>query len=311
MDMIGCNSVCPEPETTKAPFAYADHHHCAIKGMKYEKGTGTAVPSFVATAEACQDFCAADTSMPCGYFNYDMEAESCTLFTDIGAELPSGNDWFAGARGFVTGGPDCTVQDALDAESVAINGAKGCFRANSIFINADYGTCGGASGVYAELSGSVFVSSDEHKATQDGFDWMKGINVVVEPIMTATDCQVKCAAEDGCDFFDWTGLLGAEAHQCWLKKMPAAGGACTVDNAIGFNYGKVVGPKVCPEKTKPKEGMGDGMGGGDGMGMGMGGNGTNGTDVTVDEGSGEAPVDDSSATVATASVAVVVAALLF
>ena len=99
--------------------------------MKYEKGTGTAVPSFVATAEACQDFCAADTSMPCGYFNYDMEAESCTLFTDIGAELPSGNDWFAGARGFVTGGPDCTVQDALDAESVAINGAKGCFRVSS------------------------------------------------------------------------------------------------------------------------------------------------------------------------------------
>lgn len=99
VDMIGCNTECPTTTPAPAPFEYADHHHCAVKGMKYVNGgDGTAVGRFVATAMDCQDECAA-ASDTCGFFNYDATAETCTLYD--AALLPSGNNWFEEARGIL------------------------------------------------------------------------------------------------------------------------------------------------------------------------------------------------------------------
>eukprot|EP00729_Bicosta_minor_P008154 gene8154-32242_t len=235
VDMIGCNTECPTTTPAPAPFEYADHHHCAVKGMKYVNGgDGTAVGRFVATAMDCQDECAA-ASDTCGFFNYDATAETCTLYD--AALLPSGNNWFEEARGILTGGPDCARADALKAAAASIDGHPECFRNNAIYVNSDFGSCGGAGGVYADLSGTVYVASEGQKTKMEETGWYGGVTFVVEAIETVLACQEKCAAEEGCDFFDWSGNEGTEPNECWLKQLKVDG-RCTVDNSIAFQFGK-------------------------------------------------------------------------
>ena len=118
-------------------------------------GDGTAVGTFIADAKACQDQCTAADA--CGFFNYDAENQVCHTF-GVGDALPASPTWFVDARGFLTGGPDCAIEDALAAEAAALKGAAGCFTANAIYINAAFGTCGGSND-NAALSGSIFVAS--------------------------------------------------------------------------------------------------------------------------------------------------------
>lgn len=71
--------------------------------------------------------------------------------------------------------------------------------------------------------------------------WFPDSNqAIVEPTLTAEACQKRCADSDvKCEYWDWTGLLGKDSKECWLKKKVD----CTPTNTI--KWGSASGPKSC------------------------------------------------------------------
>jgi hypothetical protein len=203
---------------------------CSFVGRSYMAEGSTQIPSAVADGNACQAACTkVNTFQPgsCAIWSYNYELAICHISPP--RELPPTSEWFESADEVVSGPVDCGDVDV-------------CFYNNAVYGNADFGASG-----FAGLPGvsPVYVPTEARKAALEGEGWWDGAKTVtVEDMPTPEACHAKCAATDGCDWFDWTGLEGSDPKECWLKTELG-----DTTNHIGIKMGVVVGPKVCPDTT--------------------------------------------------------------
>ena len=135
----------------------------------------------------------------------------------------------------ISGAADCSATQYLTEAAKPTNDPAGnCIRVHTSYGNGATGGCSNAG-----VAAYVYVASQSRADFLATQPWFPN-KAVVEAVVTAAACKQKCIDSDRkCAFWDWTGLLGADSRECWLKR------AVDCTPAYSIKWGSASGARSC------------------------------------------------------------------